>query len=143
MPLFDQDLESASGMPEQTARLKQLMIDHDGLLLACPEYNSSITAVLKNAIDWTSRGQPNLEAYRGKAAALLSASPGSLGGLRGLVHVRAILGNIGVLVLPDQLAISKAHEAFHDDGNLKDARQHAAAEAIGESLARLLAKLKA
>ena len=105
LPLFDQDLEAEQGMPENGTRLKKLFIDHDGLLIASPEYNSSFPAVLKNAIDWVSRpapGEPSLVAFRGKVATLMSASPGAQGGLRGLVHVRSILGNIGVIVLPDQ-----------------------------------------
>ena len=88
LPLFDQDLEARQGMPENGKKLKQLFIDHDGLLIASPEYNSSITAVLKNAIDWVSRpapGEPSLVAFRSKVATLMSASPGALGGLRGLV----------------------------------------------------------
>src|SRR5215468_10289395 len=126
LPLFDQDLEAEQGIPENGKRLKQLFINHDGLLIACPEYNSSITAVLKNAIDWVSRpapDEPPLVAFRGKVATLMSASPGALGGLRGLVHVRSILGNIGVIVLPDQVAVPKAREAFLPDGSLADAKQ--------------------
>jgi chromate reductase, NAD(P)H dehydrogenase (quinone) len=110
MPLYDGDLETEAGMPESAARLKELMKAHDGFLIASPEYNSSITAVLKNTIDWVSRAAPGeepLAAFDGKAAALMSASPGALGGLRGLVHVRSILGNIGVLVLPDQVAVPR------------------------------------
>jgi NAD(P)H-dependent FMN reductase len=132
MPLFDQDLESASGMPEPARQWKQLLLSHDALLLSAPEYNSSIPPLLKNAIDWASRpapGEPPLAAFRGKVAALLSASPGGLGGLRGLVHVRSILGNIGVLVLPDQVAVPRAFEAFHDDGSLKDAKVQASVAA--------------
>src|SRR5262249_36019959 len=113
LPLFDQDLEAEQGMPENGKKLKQLFIDHDGLLIAAPEYNSSITAVLKNAIDWVSRpapGEPSLVAFRGKVATLMSASPGALRGLRGPVHVRSILGNIGGIVLPGQLAGRKASE---------------------------------
>jgi NAD(P)H-dependent FMN reductase len=146
LPLFDQDLEARQGMPENGAKLKQLFIVHDGLLIASPEYNSSITAVLKNAIDWVSRpatGEPSLAAFRGKVAALLSASPGALGGLRGLVHVRSILGNIGVVVLPDQIAVARAHEAFQPDGSLKDPKQHADIELLGKTLASFLMKLKA
>jgi NAD(P)H-dependent FMN reductase len=124
MPLFDGDLEDAEGLPEGAKRFKKLMREHDGFIIASPEYNSSITGVLKNAIDWASReesdDEPALVAYRGKVALLLSASPGALGGLRALVHVRAILGNIGVIVLPDQLAVGTAHEAFDQDGQLKD-----------------------
>ena len=106
LPLFDQDLEAEQGMPENGMKLKKLLIDHDGLLIASPEYNSSYPPVLKNAIDWVSRpapGEPSLVAFRGKVAALMSASPGALGGLRGLVHLRSILGDMGVIVLPDQV----------------------------------------
>jgi NAD(P)H-dependent FMN reductase len=146
LPLFDQDLEAERGMPDNGAKLKKLFIDHDGLLIAAPEYNSSITAVLKNTIDWVSRpapGEPSLVAFRGKAATLMSASPGALGGLRGLVHVRSILGNIGVIVLPDQIAVAKANEAFQPDGSLKDPKQQASVEALGKTLASFLMKIKA
>jgi NAD(P)H-dependent FMN reductase len=146
LPLFDQDLEAEQGMPENGKKLKQLFIDHDGLLIASPEYNSSITAVLKNAIDWVSRpapGEPSLVAFRGKVATLMSASPGALGGLRGLVHVRSMLGNIGVIVLPDQIAVAKAHEAFQPDGSLTDPKLHAGIEALGKTLASFLMKLRA
>jgi chromate reductase len=146
LPLFDQDLEAEQGMPENGKKLKKLFIDHDGLLIASPEYNSSITAVLKNAIDWVSRpapGEPSLVAFRGKVATLMSASPGALGGLRGLIHVRSILGNIGVIVLPDQIAVAQAHEAFNLDGTLKDPKRQAGIEGLGRTLAEFLAKLKA
>jgi NAD(P)H-dependent FMN reductase len=145
LPLFDQDLETERGMPDHGTKLKKLFIDHDGLLIAAPEYNSSITAVLKNAIDWVSRpapGEPPLVAFQGKVATLMSASPGALGGLRGLVHVRSILGNIGVIVLPDQVAVAKAHEAFKPDGSLTDPTQQARIEALGKTLASFLMKLK-
>ncbi|HWE36723.1 MAG TPA: NAD(P)H-dependent oxidoreductase [Isosphaeraceae bacterium] len=144
LPLFDQDLEAEQGPPENARALKALFVESDGLLIASPEYNSSISGVLKNAIDWVSRpypGEPPLVAFKGKVAALLSASPGQLGGLRGLVHLRSILGNIGVLVLPDQLAIPRASEAFAADGSLKDPKQAAAAD-IGRALATTAAKLK-
>jgi chromate reductase len=132
LPLFDQDLEAAQGMPDNGTKLKKLFIDDDGLLIASPEYNSSVTAVLKNAIDWVSRparGEPPLVAFTGKVATLMSASPGALGGLRGLAHVRSILGNIGVIVLPDQIAVAKAHEAFKPGGSLTDPQQQAGIEA--------------
>ena len=147
LPVFDQDLEAASGMPETAKRLKQLFREHHGLLIASPEYNSSISGALKNAIDWVSRtesdDEPPLVAYSGKSAVLCAASPGALGGLRGLVHVRAILGNIGVTVLPDQVAVSKAHEAFREDGSLADEKQAVRVKALGAQLARHLAKLLA
>ena len=145
MPLYDGDLEANEGVPPQAKRLKQLMLTHDGLLLSCPEYNSSITGVLKNTIDWASRqeeGEAPLACFVGKTAALMSASPGALGGLRGLVHVRAMLGNIHVLVLPDQVAVPGAHEAFQPNGALKDPKQQAAVQALGRRLRELLVKLK-
>jgi NAD(P)H-dependent FMN reductase len=144
MPLFDQDLEAAAGLPANAVKFRELMLAHQGLLIAAPEYNSSITAVLKNAIDWASRpapGQAPLACFNDKVAALLSASPGALGGLRGLVHLRSILGNINVLVLPDQFAVTRAAEAFNPDGTLKDPRQHSAVAAIAQKLVRILGKL--
>ena len=123
MPLYHGDLEEEQGVPESATRLQRLMIEHQGLLISCPEYNSSITPLLKNTIDWVSRPQddkPSKVAFDGKVATLLSASPGALGGLRGLVHVRAILGNIGVVVLPSQVAVGNAAQAFDEHGKLKE-----------------------
>jgi chromate reductase, NAD(P)H dehydrogenase (quinone) len=144
LPVFDQDLETAEGTPENAKKLKVMFVEHHGLFISSPEYNSSITAVLKNTIDWVSRpvpGEAPLLAFTGKVAALLSASPGALGGLRGLVHLRAILGNIGVLVLPDQFAINKAHEAFNPDGTLKEAKQLASVERVAGKLVAVAKKL--
>jgi NAD(P)H-dependent FMN reductase len=144
LPVFDQDLEAAEGLPENGAKLKELFRAHDGLLIASPEYNSSLSAALKNAIDWVSRpeeGRAPLDCFAGKAAGLLAASPGALGGLRGLVHLRAILGNIQVLVIPQQFALASAHEAFDEDGALKDEKKRRAAEGVGTALAQVLAKL--
>jgi chromate reductase len=145
MPLYDEDLEAAEGIPESALRFKELMVSHQGLLIASPEYNSSMSAVLKNAIDWASRplpGEPPLAAFSDKVAAIMSASPGALGGLRGLVHVRSILSNIRVLVIPDQIAIVKAHEAFNSDGSLKDSQQQNSVEKLGAKVAQILAKLQ-
>jgi NAD(P)H-dependent FMN reductase len=145
LPLLDQDVEARQGMPESGKKLKELFIDHDGLLIASPEYNGSITAVLKNAVDWVSRpapGEPSLVAFRSKAATLMSVSPGALGGLRGLVHVRSIFSSIGVIVLPDQIAVAKAHEAFDADGFLKESNQQSGIEGLGHALASFLMKLK-
>jgi NAD(P)H-dependent FMN reductase len=145
LPLFEQDLEAEAGLPQNAVALKTLFLEHEGLLIASPEYNSSITPLLKNTIDWVSRqlpGEASLAAYKGKVAAIVAASPGKLGGLRGLVHLRSILGNIGVLVLPDQLAVPEAHQAFTDDGRLKDERQHASVERVVRSLVALVRKLK-
>lgn len=123
MPLMDQDLERDKGEPEHAARLKTLFIEHDGFLIASPEYNSSISPLLKNALDWVSRQvdeEPSAVAYKGKTAALLSASPGRLGGIRGLVHVRSILNTLGTLVLAEQGSVSSAFSAFDEDGKLSN-----------------------
>jgi NAD(P)H-dependent FMN reductase len=144
MPLYDGDLEAKEGIPPTAQKFKALMLAHQGLLISAPEYNSGISGVLKNAIDWASRSAPGeapLACFVGKVAALMSASPGALGGLRGLVHVRSILGNIHVLVLPDQLVVPRAHEAFNPDGTLKEPKQRAAVEQLGRHLAEILMKL--
>ena len=144
LPLYDGDLEEEQGLPENAKKLKALLHGHDGFLIASPEYNSSISGVLKNSIDWASRAEtddePPLVAFRGKAAALLSASPGALGGLRGLVTLRSILSNIGVIVLPDQVAVSKAHEAFDDEGKLKEERVAGQVAKLANGLVEFLKK---
>ena len=144
LPLFDEDLETENGLPENAFKLKTLLNEHQGFIIASPEYNSSVTALLKNTIDWASRAasdtEPPLASFKGKTAALLSASPGALGGLRGLVHLRAILGNIGVIVLPDQVALPKAHEAFDDAGALKEDRTAKQVTALAQSLVAFLTK---
>jgi chromate reductase, NAD(P)H dehydrogenase (quinone) len=144
LPIYDEDLEMAEGLPAPARQLKAMMKAHQGFLMACPEYNSSITPLLKNAIDWASRpepGEPSLVCFKNKVAVLMSASPGGLGGLRGLVHVRAILSNIGVLVLPDQKAVGNANQAFDQAGNLNDESQQTAILQLGRQLATVTAKL--
>lgn len=144
LPLFDEDYEAEHGMPENAAKLKQLFIDHNGLLIASPEYNSSISAVLKNAIDWISRraeGEPMKAAFTGKVAAIMAASPGGLGGIRGLVHLRSILQNISMLVMPDQIMLSEAHSAFSDDGSLNNERKQASVDVLAKELVETVQKL--
>jgi chromate reductase len=143
LPIMNEDLEKEA-FPENATKLKQLFLGHDGLLISCPEYNSSITPLLKNTIDWVSRPRPNeprLAAYINKVAVLMAASPGGLGGLRGLFHVRSILQNIGVIVLPDQRAVPQAHQAFDDAGNLKEERVQQAVQALGQGLVKFLERL--
>lgn len=124
MPIYNGDLEDAEGLPEKAIELKKIFIAHDGVFIASPEYNSSFSPLLKNALDWISRkhedNEPALVAYTGKIMALTAASPGGYGGLRGLVPLRMMLGNIGVLVLPEQLAIPNAYNAFDENGHLQD-----------------------
>ncbi|GGY02004.1 oxidoreductase [Litchfieldella qijiaojingensis] len=124
MPLYHGDLEAREGLPEAARTLKGLFCDCDGFLIAAPEYNSSLTPLLKNTLDWISRrehpDEPRLSAYRGKVAALCAASGGATGGQRGLVALRMMLGNIGVHVLPQQLSVPHAAEAFDAQGELID-----------------------
>ena len=144
IPLYDEDLEKKEGLHSNVLKLKDLMLTHHGFLISSPEYNSSISGVLKNMIDWTSRPrdvEPPSGCYQDKIAGLMSASPGALGGLRGLVHVRAILENMGVITIPDQVAVSKAHEAFDDQGNLNDKKQEQKVKNIGIKLTNMISKL--
>ena len=146
MPLYDGDTEEAEGIPENGLKLRSSMLEHDALLIACPEYNGSITPLLKNVIDWTSRPSDDVKstaAYRSKVAGLLSASPGRLGGMRGLVHVRAILNGIGVHVVPGDVAVGSAHSAFADDGSLSDEGVDARVTAVVRTLVETTQALKA
>jgi NAD(P)H-dependent FMN reductase len=145
MPLYDGDIEAGEGLPEAARRLKALLIEHQGLLISSPEYNGGMSAVLKNAIDWVSRkegDEPGLAAYRDKVAGIMSTSPGQLGGLRGLVHIRQILTNVGVLVVPQQHALGGAGDAFGDDGMLLDNVQQATVTGIGARVARMIKALQ-
>ncbi len=145
MPIFDEDLEAAEGMPEAASRLKALFAAHDGLIIASPEYNGSFSAALKNAIDWVSRAtspdEAPLSALRGKTAAIMAASPGGYGGIRGLAQLRPFLEGISISVHPDQVTLAKAHEAFSTDGCLTDPALAAAVNALGASLAAQLATM--
>lgn len=145
MPLYNGDLEKEHGLPAAARELKEIMRRSDGLLVAAPEYNSSITPLLKNTIDWVSRaedGEPPLVAYRGKVAGLLSASPGRLGGLRGLVHLRAILTNCGMHVIPAQRAISGAASAFDESGDMISESDRDGVYAVARSLVETAGKLR-
>ena len=145
MPIINQDLEAAEGMPAGAARFKQMLIDHDGFLIASPEYNSAFSPLLKNSIDWASRStsenETPLSAFQGKTAAIMACSPGGLGGIRGLVFVRMLLGNIGVTVLPDQQAIPQAFSAFGENGQLVDDKKQAAIMGLGMKLVEFTNRL--
>lgn len=144
MPLYDGDIEREHGLPPNAKVFKRLLIEHHGFLISSPEYNSAVSGVLKNAIDWASRpeqNEPGLVAFKGKIAGLVSASPGHLGGIRGLAVLRSILSNIGVIVIPTQMAINRANDAFEPDGALKDERQQAAVESVGAEVVSIAAKL--
>lgn len=147
MPLYDGDLEQRDGVPEPARRLKAMFRECDGFLIAAPEYNSSLAPLLKNTLDWVSRresdDEPALVAFRGKVAALCAASPGALGGLRGLVPLRMMLGNIGVHVLPQQLAVTKAGDAFTEADELADPQQVRTLDGLAAELVRISRALRA
>lgn len=146
MPIYNGDFEDAEGVPETTKALKKIFTDCDGFFISSPEYNSSYSPLLKNTIDWLSRtheeDEKPLMAFKGKVAAICGASPGALGGLRGLVTLRMLLGNIGVHVIPPQLAVSKAMESFDDKGNLVDDKQKQTLQNIVQELVRTTEALK-
>jgi NAD(P)H-dependent FMN reductase len=139
MPLYDGDLEAA-GTPEPALRWKALMKAHDGFLIACPEYNSSYSGLLKNAIDWASRpaeGEPTLVAFAGKTAALLAASPGANGGIRMLPQLRLLLMNIRTFVIPDQFGLAHANKAFDEHGALQDPKHQQSVKNVAETLVKV------
>lgn len=124
MPIFNEDLEAEIGKPEGAKTLKKLFVGSDGFFIASPEYNGGYSPLLKNALDWISRGddgeQGFLNAFMGKAGAISAASPGATGGMRGLVQLRMLLGNIGAHLVPSQVAVASAHDAFDETGDLKN-----------------------
>ena len=146
MPMFDEDLEAKHGMDPTARKFKELMIGADGILLASPEYNGSVSAVLKNAIDWASRpemGETPLIAFKDKPIQLMSASPGGLGGIRGLIHLRALLGGIQMMCMPQQHCLARAHEFFDASGEITDHRQRDIVLGLGKKLVEVVTKLKA
>jgi len=146
LPIYDQDYEKENGLPENVILLKKMMKENDGLLIASPEYNSSISGALKNVIDWMSRpavkDEPMLDSFNGKVAAIMSASPGGLGGIRGLIHLRSILSCINVLVLPQQQILPSAQMAFDEKGDIIDEKKAAAVADLGKQLVYTISKLK-
>ncbi|AGP84914.1 NADPH-dependent FMN reductase [Alteromonas mediterranea] len=143
MPIFNEDDEAEFGMPEKAQAFKELLMSHDGFLIASPEYNSSYPALLKNAIDWASRmgeGEKPLQAYRGKVAGIMAASAGGLGGMRVLVVLRMLLENLGTMVLPNQKAISKVNTLM-EDGVITDEKTIKQLKNLGKETAELAVKL--
>jgi chromate reductase len=147
LPIYNQDMEAEAGFPQAVLDLKKTLRDSDGFLIASPEHNSSYSALLKNMIDWTSRSSgaedPGLACYTGKYAALMAASTGALGGLRGLFALRELLQNINVTVLPGMQAVGGAHQLFDDNGDLKDEKTAGNIKNLAVSLVGFLQKLRA
>jgi len=137
MPIYNGDIE-ALGIPENAIALTNKFKEADGFIISSPEYNSSFSPLLKNVIDWMSRtqsGQPSLIALSGKTVLLLAASPGPLGGLRGIYHFRQVLENIFMYVLPNVFALPVAHEAFTDEGLLKEEKYR---KMLGDSVTKMI-----
>jgi NAD(P)H-dependent FMN reductase len=127
LPIYDADLESKAGPPHNAVKLKQMICAHHGVFIVSPEYNASVPPLLKNAIDWVSRvrerGDPPLAAYKDRVFALGSASPGPWGGTRSLLALRQVLAvGCGALVIPEQVSVAHAEQAFDTMDNLTDAR---------------------
>jgi NAD(P)H-dependent FMN reductase len=141
MPLYHGDLEDAEGMPENAKKFVAMVLAHDGLLISTPEYNSQITPLLKNTIDWATRGDDN--PFVGKVAAVVSASPGNFGAIRSMTLVRSLLTHLGCVVVPAQCILPRADEAFDEQGRLKDERVQKNARAVAAELVRITAKLSA
>lgn len=133
LPIYDGDVESADGLPANARRLKDLFIAHDGFVIACPEYNAGMTAVLKNTIDWVSRqhgDESGTVPYEGKVVGLCSAAGGQFAGIRSMEAARNVLMNLGCLVVPKRLGIARASQAFDEAGRLKDPQLVASLEAM-------------
>ncbi|MEU1625395.1 NAD(P)H-dependent oxidoreductase [Streptomyces sp. NPDC020096] len=118
MPLYDGDVEAAHGLPGGALALRDRLDQSDAFAISSPEYNGSVPGVLKNAIDWVSRGRP--QPFKTKHALLVSASPSLIGGNRGLWALRVPLEHLGTRVYPDMFSLAKAHQGFTEDGRLAD-----------------------
>lgn len=142
MPLYDGNLEAESGPPDNATKLKRLMCMQHGVFIASPEYNASVTPLLKNTLDWVSRvregKEPPLAAYKQRAFALGAASNGSYGGMRSLMALRQVLElGCGALVIPEQIAVREAGSAFDDADNLKDERSLRLLKAVVNGLMQM------
>ena len=139
LPIYDANLESAQGLPEPAMRLKEQFLSHSGIFLANPEYNAGISPLMKNAIDWVSRrhldDEPALAAFRNRAFAIASASPGGFGGMRGLLMLRQILAvGTGAVVIPEQLTVSAARNAFDESGQFVEESRRRQLDNVARSL---------
>lgn len=145
MPLYDGDLETRAGLPVAARALRDAFLASDGFIVASPENNASVSALLKNTLDWLSRPDDQKDkraAFRGKPVGLLSASPGYFGGVRHLVHLGVILQNLEMLVLPEPFGLARANLAFHPDGTLKDAAAQAAVNELAQRVVETTAALR-
>lgn len=144
MPIYNLDEHEKTGFDKKALAFQGLLTQHDGFLIASPEYNGSLPAALKNAIDWASRPSdkyPRSAVFSGKFAAMMSSSPGSLGGVRSLSHLRGVLTSISVNVLPQEIAVPFAEEKFvGNDEEMIDETMKARLEELGALLVEMLKK---
>ncbi len=142
LPLFDQDLEAADGLPANVLALRKLFAAHHALLIAVPEYNGFFPPLYKNTLDWLSRPAPDDSPapFANKTAAVISASPGGLGGVRGLPHAKLLLQNLGILVLPQSHAVAGAHDVFSAP-DFPSSRHATSLKSVGQALAQTTAAL--
>lgn len=141
MPLYNGDLEDEQGMPENARKFVDLILGHHALLIASPEYNSQMTPLLKNTIDWCTRGDEN--PFRGKVAAVVSASPGQFGAIRSMTLARQLLTHLGCHVIPAQCILPQADKAFDPAGRLQDARAQKSVVGVATELVRVAGVLGA
>ncbi len=146
MPIYNGDLEAAEGPPERARAFKALLGEYQGVFIASPEYNSSVTPLLKNTLDWVTRlrakGESGLEVFRSRVFAIGGAAPGHYGAMRSLLQLRQILSvGMGALVIPQQIAVPHAMHAFEKDGSLKDEAQQNLCKSVVEALAVAARKL--
>jgi len=142
IPLFNEDLEK-NGAIAGVEQLKDKIRNANGLIVASPEYNGSISGVLKNALDWASRTAPKaVPAFANTTVALVATSPGGLGGIRALPHVSNIFAGMGALVLSKQLAVGGGYQAFDNDGGLTDEGMQQQVNALAKSLVDTATKLR-
>ena len=138
LPFYDADFEAENGLPHEAELLQSLVATHHALLIATPEYNGGYAAVLKNALDWISRprldGSMGLAAFAGKLAAVISASPGALGGMRSQIALKMVLDKLGVTVIPQSFSLGGAHQAFDSSGALIDKKAARHVESVGRAL---------
>ncbi len=143
MPIYHADWHEEHGVPNATLELRRLMMAANGLLIASPEYNTSITPLLKNTIDWLSQdvnGESGRAPFEGKVGGLMGASNGAFGTIRALPHVSMILSNLGVLMLPI-VAVPGVAKAFDESGAITNEKIRTMLSRLGARVANTVVKL--
>lgn len=143
MPIYNGDLETKEGIPENAIKLAKLMSEHDGYFIACPEYNGSFPALIKNTIDWMTRvSRDQASPFKDNVAAIGACTSGISGGISTLSHLRQLLARLGSLVVSEQVAIGDGFNAFDDMDKLINERSDQFLKAAMKSLATKAALLK-